>query len=126
MNLRGHARTTFTRLKKIWSSNNISRRTKLKLYKSLVVPVLLYGCETWKMNQGDDKNVDVFQNKCLRRIYRIKWEDHVSTEELLKRADVRPLSEEIKRRRWKMIGHILRQDQDNDCNIAMTWAPEGK
>ena len=35
------------------------------------------------MNKGDDKRVDVFHNKCLRRILRIKWQDRVSTEELL-------------------------------------------
>ncbi len=96
------------------------------MYKTLVVPVLLYGYETWKMNKGDNKAVDVFHNRCLRRILRIQWQDHISTEELLGRADVKPLSEKGKRRRWKMIGHILRQDQNNDCNVAMTWAPEGK
>ena len=73
------------RLKRIWSSKNISRRTKLRLYKTLVVPVLLYGCETWKVNKRDDKAVVVFHNKCLRRILRIKWQAHVSTEELLEK-----------------------------------------
>ena len=120
------ARGAFIKLKKIWSSKAISRRTKLRLYKTLVVPVLLYGCETWKMNKGDNKAVDVFLNKCLRRIFNIQWQDHISTEELLRRANMNPLSEEVKWRRWKMIGHILRQDQNNDCNTAMTWAPEGK
>ena len=43
------ARGAFLRLKKIWSSNSISRRTKVRLYKTLVKPVLMYGCETWKM-----------------------------------------------------------------------------
>ena len=37
------AKVVFVRLKRIWSSNNISRRTKLRLYKTLVTPVLLYG-----------------------------------------------------------------------------------
>ena len=113
-------------MKKTWSSNSITRRTKLKLYKTLVVPVLLYGCETWKMNRGHNRAIDVFHNKCLCRILRICWQDHISTEELLERVDMKPLSEEVKLRRWKMIGHILRQDHNNDCSIAMTWAPEGK
>ena len=39
---------------------------------------------------------------------------------------MKPMSKEVKRPRWKMIGHILRQDQNSDCNIAMTWVPEGK
>ena len=47
-------------------------------------------------------------------------------EESYKRADMKPMSKEVKQRRRKMIGHILRQDQNSDCNIAMTWAPEGK
>ena len=120
------ARGTFVRLGKIWNSNSITRRTKMRLYKTLVMPVLLYGCETWKMNKEDNKAVDVFHNRCLRRIFRIHWEDHISTAKLLERAEMRPLSDEVKLRRWKMIGHILRQDHNNDCNIAMTWAPEGK
>ena len=120
------ARSSFVKLKKIWSSNSISMKTKLKLFKTLVVPVLLYGCETWKMNKGDGKAVDVFHNRCLRRILRIDWQDHVSTNNLLATAGMKPLSEEVKLRRWKMIGHILRQDHNNDCNIALTWAPEGK
>ena len=59
-----NARGTFVRLTKTWSSNNVSRRTKLRLYKTLVVPVLPFtaGCEAWKMNKGDNKAVDVFQN----------------------------------------------------------------
>ena len=41
----------------VWISSNISRKTKLKINKSLVLLVLLYGCETWKMNKGDDNFV---------------------------------------------------------------------
>ena len=58
--------------------------------------------------------------------YKIQWQDHVSTEELLERADMKPTIKEVKQRRWKMIGHIPRQDQNNDCNIAMTWTPQKK
>jgi len=78
------------------------------------------------MNKGDNKAVDVFHNKSLQKILRIKWQDRVSTKELLETASMKPLSEEVKYRRWKLIGHILRQDRNNDCNIAISWAPEGK
>ncbi|XP_048579012.1 uncharacterized protein LOC125560728 [Nematostella vectensis] len=96
------ARSVYTRLKRICNSKKIMRRTKIKLYKPLVLSVLLYGCETWKMNKKDDKLLDVFQQKCLRRILKISWEDHVTNEEVQRRTGVHQLSSEVKRRRWKM------------------------
>ena len=39
---------------------------------------------------------------------------------------MKPLSEEVKIRRWKLIGHILRQNRESDGNVAMTLAPEGE
>ena len=45
-----------------------------------------HGCETWNMNEGDAKKINVFQNQCLRRIMKIKWQDKLSNKELLKRA----------------------------------------
>ena len=122
------ARSVFVRLKKIRRSSSLSRRTKLKLFRTLAVPVLAYGCETWKMNKADNKMLNIFQNKCLRKILRVRWEDHTSTKKLLaiEKANDKPLSNEVKRRKWKMMGHILREDRNNITNVAMTWAPEGK
>ena len=55
-----------------------------------------------------------FMTSVYEESFKIQWQDHVgSTEELLEKAE-------------KMIGYILRQDQNNDCNIAMTGTPEGK
>ena len=95
-------RGTFARLKRIWNSRNITKRTKLRLFNTLVVLVLLYRRETWKMNMGDDQRIDMFHNEWFRRTLKIKWQDHVTTRELLERA-TKLLSEEVKRRRWKRI-----------------------
>ena len=91
------ARGAFNKLKKkIWVSNNISRKTNLRLYNTLIVLVLLYGSETWEMNKGDDKAVNVFHNRSLRKILRqIRMQDHISAKELLERADMKPLSVEV-------------------------------
>ena len=47
---------SFNRLIKIWRARNISRKTKATLFKTLLLSVLLYGCETWKMTKGEEKN----------------------------------------------------------------------
>ena len=67
-----------------------------------------------------------FITSACEESYKVQWQNHVSIEELLERADMKPTIKEVKQCGWKMIGHILRQDQNNDCNVAMTWTPEGK
>ena len=76
------ARIVFFKLKKIWNASFLNTRTKLQLYKTLVIPVLLYGCETWKMNKGDEKMIDIFQNNNLRKIIKVRWQEKVTTTEL--------------------------------------------
>ena len=98
------------KLKKIWSSNSISRRTKVRLYKTLVKPVLMYGCETWKMNKSDENKTDVFQSRCLRRIFKIRWQERITNKEVLKMAEMENLSEVVRKRRWKFIGHIMTRE----------------
>ena len=49
--------------------------------------------------QGDDRAVDVFHNKCVRGILQIQWQGHVRTEEPLERADMKPMRKEVKQRK---------------------------
>lgn len=60
-------------LKNIWSCNNIFKDNKfrLRLIKTLLVPALLYGYDTWKTNNGDEKAIDVFHKNCLKRSYQL-------------------------------------------------------
>ena len=55
----------------------------------------IYGCETWKINKGDDQQIDVFHNKCLSRILKIEWKDHVTNKELLEKAEIKSLSKGV-------------------------------
>ena len=74
-------------------------KTKVGLFNSLVKPVLLYGSETWKMNEGDNKLLDTFMFKGMRRILIIYWPNKVSNEEILKRVGSPRISEELQIRR---------------------------
>ena len=74
----GRARREFVKLNRVWSSSSVTRKTKIRLYKTLVKPAVLYGCKAWKMNQGDAEKFVVFQNRCLRRIMKVKWQHKVS------------------------------------------------
>ena len=69
----GKARAAFSKLRNIWKSSQLKLKTKLKIFKSNVVAVLLYGCETWRMTKRDATKLDVFLHKSLRRIMKICW-----------------------------------------------------
>lgn len=75
--------------------------TTIRLYRTLITLVLhvLYGFETWKMNKGNEKRIDVFQNNSLRRILKIKWQDKITTQEILQLSNMSPMSQEIKCKR---------------------------
>ena len=64
--------------------------------------------------------------KCLRRIYKVFWPNVVSNRELLSRSNGREISKKVLKRNWDWLGHILRRDKDDHCQVAITWAPEGK
>ena len=116
----------FRRLNKIWQSSKFSVKTNVRLFNSLVKPVLLNGSETWKMNEGDNKLLDTFMFKGMRKILHIYWPNEVSNEEILKKVGSQRISEELKIRRWRWIGHVLRMDQGSHCSTALTWTPDGK
>ena len=83
------AYASFNRLIKIWRTRS-NRKTKATLFKTLVLSVFLYGRETWNMTKGEEKKLNIFQTKCLRRIFRIRRQQHVPNKEVLETAGSRP------------------------------------
>ena len=71
------ARGAFTSLKSIWKSSSISLKTKVCIFKSNVLSVLLYGAESWKVTKSVCQKLEVFQNKWLQRILGIYWPNKI-------------------------------------------------
>ena len=70
-NHRQKAKSSFVQLNKVWRSPNISGKTKIKIYNSNVLSVLLYGAECWRVTQRDSQRLSGFHTSCLRKICRI-------------------------------------------------------
>ena len=122
----GQARGTFAQLHNIWRSNIYSLRTKIRLFKTLVRPVLLYGAECWRMTKLDLGRVSAFHNRCLRRICRIFWPNIISDKDLYIKTGCSGIGVEIKRRRLKLLGHVLRMPPSRIPKVALKWTPAGK
>jgi hypothetical protein len=51
------------------SSRLLSRNLKVKIYKTIILQVVLYGCETWSLTLREEQRLSVFENRVLRRIF---------------------------------------------------------
>jgi hypothetical protein len=57
------------------SSSLLSKIVKIRIYKTIILPVVLNGCETWSLTLREEQSLSVFENKMLRRIFEPKWDE---------------------------------------------------
>jgi hypothetical protein len=105
------AKGAFAQLRPIWASHQIHKRTKIRIFKSNVMSVLLYGCETWKITQDIIDKLQTSVNRCLRNILRIWWPKTITNKELWETTQQIPIDRGIKIRKWKWIGRTFRKYQ---------------
>ena len=108
----------------IWRSS-ISVSTKIRLCSVYVLPVLLYGSETWTMTKATSAKVDAFDMWCQRRILRIHYRQHVTNTEVRHRTGCPPLSDTIRSRRLRLFGHVARAGSEMDYCRALRAAIHG-
>ena len=109
------ASTAFGRLKdKVWERRGLSLDTKLKVYRAVVLPSLLYACETWTVYSRHAKQLNAFHMRCLRTLLRVKWQDRVPDTEVLQRAEMESIYAILLRSQLRWAGHVHRMD---DCRL---------
>ncbi|MDR2074666.1 MAG: hypothetical protein LBP31_00370 [Holosporales bacterium] len=99
-------------------------KTKLKFFNSNVKAVLLYGCETWKVTNPIMQNLQSFINRCLRRILNVRWPEVISNIMLWEPTGEKPIELQIKKQKWKWIGHTIRKDKNAVERIVLDWNPQ--
>ena len=66
-------RKVMTNLGSIFKSRDITLPTKVRLVKSMVFPVVMYGCESWTVKNAERRRIDAFELWCWRRLLRVSW-----------------------------------------------------
>jgi len=69
--------------KRVWSNNKLSDHTKVNVYRACVISTLLCGSESWTMRAHQEKRLNVFHMRCLRRTLGITWQDMVTNKVVL-------------------------------------------
>jgi hypothetical protein len=114
------------------SSCLLSRNVKVKIYKTIILPVVLYGCETWSLTLREEHRLRVFENRVLRRIFELKRNEVMGELRKLHNGKLHNLHlspdiiSQIKSRRMRWVGHVAHMGEERNLHKVLVGKPEGK
>ena len=101
---------SLTRL--IWYQDKIKVSIKLKLYKSIIIPILLYGSETWTPLRHHTKRIQVFTNSFIRIITGTSFWEKKRNTQLRTNAKIQRVDVMMQHRRLQWLGHVERMNEE--------------
>ena len=89
-----------TRTSQYWNKRSL----KVRIYKALILPIAIYGAESWTLRQADTRQLESFEMRCLRAILGVHLMDRVKNEEIRQRLNIpNTICEEVSKRRMKLV-----------------------
>ena len=99
-----------TNLDSILKSRDITLPTKVSLVKTMVFPVVMYGCESWTVKKAECRKIDAFELRCWRRLLRVPWTTRSSKQSILN--EISPgysLEGLMLKLKLQYFGHLMRR-----------------
>ena len=117
--------TAFWKLEHLWKSPTIPISTKVKLFDTTCVTVLLYGCESWVISKDMENKINSFGTSCYSIMLNIKRVDRVTVPNttIYNLTETTPLVVRARIRQLKFIGHILRLPNDELAKEYALYVP---
>ena len=119
-------------MQNLLSSRLLSKNLKIEIYRTIILHVVLYGCETWSLTLREERRLRVFENRVLRRVFGPKSDEvtgewrKLHNEELNDLYSLPNIVRVVKSRRMRWTGHVARMGQDIGVHRVLMGKPEGK
>jgi hypothetical protein len=113
-------RKAMVSLDKLIKSKDVSLATKIKIIKTMVFPVTMYGCESWTIKQADRRKIDAFELWCWRRLLRVPWTEKRTNKSVLQ--EIKPecsLEASMVKLKLSYFGHIMRRQESLEKEIML-------
>ena len=110
----------------------LSKTLKIKIYRTIILPVVLYGYETWSLTLMEERRLRVFENRVLRRVFGPKRDEvtgewrQLHNEELMDLYSLPNIVRVVKSRRMRWAGHVARMGEGRGVHRVLVGKPEGK
>ena len=114
------------------SSRLLSKNLKTKIYRTIILNVVLYGCETWSLTLREERKLRVFENMVLRKIFGPRRDEITGEWRRLHNEELNDLYSSpnivgmIKSRRMRWAGHVARMGEEREVYRVLVGKPEGK
>jgi len=95
----------------------LSKNLKIKIYRTIILPVVLYGCENWSLTLREERRLRVFENRVLRRIFGPKRDEVTREWKTLHNEELNNMQSSpnvvwvIKSRRMRWVRHVVRMGE---------------
>ena len=97
-----------TNLDSILKSRDITLPTKFHIFKALVFPIVMYGCDSWTIKKAECQRFDAFEMWCWRRLLRVPWTARRSNQSILKEISPEYSSEVLMLKvKLQYFGHLM-------------------
>ena len=96
--------------KRVWQNRLLTENTKISVYQACVLSTLLYGSEAWTTYMRQERRLNTFHMRCLKRILGIKWQDRIPHSNILARAGISSVFSLLSQRRLRWLGHVRRME----------------
>ena len=107
----GKAAVTIAKLtKRVWENKMPTENTKMRVYQACLLSTLLYGSESWTTYMCQERRLNTFHMRCLKRFLYITWQDRIPYSDILDRARIRSMYSLLSQRRLRRLGHVRRME----------------
>ena len=102
------------------------KKTKLKLYNTLALPVLLYGSESWTIKARDARRITAAEMKYMRRTAGYTWTDHKTNTQIGKELKITPILDKLQECKRNLIHHVNRLPRNRLPRVMKQYFPTGR
>ena len=119
-------RKVMTTLDSILKSRDITLPTKVRLVKTMVFPVVMYGCENWTVKKAERQRIDAFEVWCWKRLLRIPWTARRSNQSILKEISSGCSLEGLMLKlKPQYFGHLMQRSDSLEKNLILVRKKAG-
>ena len=114
------------------SSSLLSKTLKIEMYRTMILPVVLYGCETWSLTLREELRLRVFENRVLTIVFGPKRDEVTGewrksrNEELRDLYSLPNILRVVQSRGMRWAVHVARMGEGRGVHRVLVWKPEGK